>query len=57
MISLLYLNSRLGFSSLKYFHSLAAISAKLDVLSANTKNMATDLFVDGQSTILWKVSR
>jgi len=45
----LFLNSRLGFSSLKYLYSV--ISVKLDLLPANTKYMVIDLFVDGLSAI------
>ena len=47
--SLAYLNSRLGFSRLKYLYSV--ISVIVDLLPADTKRMAIDMFVDGQSAI------
>jgi len=47
--SLSYLNSRLGLNRLEYLYSV--ISVIVDQLPANTKIMAIDMFVDGQSEI------
>jgi len=49
LYSILYLNARAVYSRPKYIHSV--ISVKLDLLPANTKNMAIDLFVGNQSAI------
>jgi len=42
--SLLYLNLRLSFGRLKYLYTV--ISVSVDLLPANTKTMAIDMFVD-----------
>jgi len=47
--SLVFLNSWLGFSRLKYLFSV--ISVIVDLLRAYTKILAIDMFVDGQSAI------
>ena len=44
-------NSGLGFSGLKYLYPV--ISGIVDLLPANTKMMAIDMFVDGPSASLW----
>jgi len=45
--SLLYLNSRPDFGSLKY-----VFSVKLDLLPGNTQHMAIDLFVESHNLVV-----
>ena len=49
LYSILYFNSRAVYSKLKYMFSV--ISVKFDLLPANIKNMAIELFVGIQSAI------